>query len=118
MLDITFSINGRTVSPGELADTLEGMLQVATMEGVAEYARERLGELRCPEHHEAPRVIAAGPSLDELMLSVQGCCQALGRVCKGHDVNLRRPSWGATVRFRARVCKHALACMAAARTTE
>jgi len=40
--------------------------------------QEKLGEIRCPDHKEAPRSIEIrGESLETLSIHVEGCCDKL-----------------------------------------
>ncbi len=35
---------------------------------------EKLRDVRCPEHHQAPRVRFQGSSLRDITISLTGCC--------------------------------------------
>jgi hypothetical protein len=35
---------------------------------------EKLRDVRCPDHHQAPRVRFQGTSLRDITISVSGCC--------------------------------------------
>ena len=39
--------------------------------------REKLREVRCPDHHQPPRLNFHGVSLDEITISLSGCCARL-----------------------------------------
>ena len=39
--------------------------------------REKLRGVRCPEHHQPPRLHFHGVSLDEITISLSGCCARL-----------------------------------------
>jgi hypothetical protein len=39
--------------------------------------REKLRGVRCPDHHQAPRLHFHGVSLDEITISLSGCCARL-----------------------------------------
>ena len=73
MIDIKITVNGREVSPDRLANVLEK----AVAEKVVEHVQQRLGQIRCPQHHQQPRVMASGSSLDRLTFTIKGCCQEL-----------------------------------------
>ena len=73
MIDVKITVNGREVSP----DRLGNVLEKAVVEGVIKHVQERLGQVRCPQHHQQPRVRASGSSLDQLKLTIAGCCQEL-----------------------------------------
>jgi hypothetical protein len=36
--------------------------------------QEKLREVRCPEHHQSPRVRFQGNSLRDITVSLSGCC--------------------------------------------
>ena len=61
-IDVKFVVGAREVSPEKFADAL----MVAALESIKKHIQEKLGRVRCPEHHEAPRVEVKGPSLDKL----------------------------------------------------
>ena len=73
-VEITFVIRGGppTAIDG-IASTLERVLCRATTYRL----QRRLGDVVCPAHNERPRVIASGPSADNLTFTVVGCCQVL-----------------------------------------
>ena len=39
--------------------------------------REKLRGVRCPEHHQPPRLHFHGVSIDEITISLSGCCARL-----------------------------------------
>jgi hypothetical protein len=39
--------------------------------------KEKLRGLRCPEHHQPPRLHFSGHSLREITISMSGCCEKL-----------------------------------------
>ena len=73
MIDISFEINGRKVSPGSIG----GALEKAILQGVSDSIKQSVGSVRCPEHGSAPKIVAKGRSVDNLSLHVSGCCQKL-----------------------------------------
>jgi len=73
-IDIIFIIRGRRLAGVEdIADPGDRVLCRA----IAYRVRRTLGRLVCPTHGRRPRVIASGPSADELTFSVDGCCRFL-----------------------------------------
>jgi hypothetical protein len=46
-------------------------------ETFAQGACDLLRGVRCPEHHQAPRLHFHGVSLDEITISLSGCCARL-----------------------------------------
>lgn len=73
MIDISFELNGRKVSPNNLANSLEA----AILNSVKESIRKSVGSTCCSVHGERPKIKAKGPSLDSLTLEVTGCCETL-----------------------------------------
>lgn len=73
MIDVSFEINGRKVSPNRVGDALEK----AILQEVADNVKKALSSVRCREHGERPRVKVKGRSLDSLSFEVEGCCQEL-----------------------------------------
>ena len=45
--------------------------------------REKLHGLRCPEHHQTPRLHFSGSSLRDVTVSMSGCCEQLMRLANG-----------------------------------
>jgi hypothetical protein len=73
-IDIIFIIRGQRLAGVEdIQDPVDRVLCRA----IAYRVRRTLGRLVCPTHGQRPRVIASGPSADELTFSVDGCCQFL-----------------------------------------
>jgi hypothetical protein len=61
--------------------------------------REKLRGVRCPEHHQPPRLHFHGVSLDEITISLSGCCARLmelanARVASAEPVeaDIRKPA--------------------------
>lgn len=54
----------------------------ADKEKVAEYVQNRVGGLRCPDHHQVPTVVVAGTRLDNISFSVNGCCNKIIQLVK------------------------------------
>ena len=73
MIDITFEIGGKKVSPDRLGDELEK----AILSELAEKVKRSLSSVRCPEHGQGPRVTVKGRSVNNLGWEVEGCCQKL-----------------------------------------
>ena len=70
MVDISIKLNGRKVSPNQLAKTLEGEM----IKGLADEVKKSLRSCRCSTHGESPKVTIAGRSIDNLKFEVDGCC--------------------------------------------
>jgi hypothetical protein len=73
MIDVTFEIGGKKVSPNRVRDELGKVI----LKQVTENIKKALSSVRCPEHGEHPRVIVKGRSMDSLNFEVHGCCQNL-----------------------------------------
>jgi len=73
MIDVTFEIGGKKVSPNRVGDELEK----AIFKQVTENIKKALSSVRCPEHGEHPNVVVKGRSMDKLNFEVHGCCQNL-----------------------------------------
>lgn len=53
--------------------------------------KEKLRGVRCPEHHQTPRLHFSGSSLRDITISLSGCCEKLMELA-----NLRIGSTAAT----------------------
>ena len=73
MFDISFEINGREVNPNDMEDALES----AILSQVAEFVKESVGNLRCAEHEQSPKIKVKGSNLDNLSFDISGCCNDL-----------------------------------------
>ena len=52
MIDISFEINGRKVSPRNIGNALEA----AVLQSVQESIKKSVGSARCPTHGQAPKI--------------------------------------------------------------
>lgn len=73
MIDISFQINGRKVSPQNAGDALES----AMLQSIQDSISKTVGSARCPEHGQKPKIKVKGPNLDSLTFEVSGCCDRL-----------------------------------------
>ncbi|MBM7422906.1 hypothetical protein [Spongiibacter marinus] len=73
MIDISFEINGRKVSPRNIGSALESAL----LESVQQSITKAVGSARCPEHDQKPKIKVKGRNLDSLNFEVSGCCEQL-----------------------------------------
>lgn len=73
MVDVSFEINGRKVSPNGTGDALEA----AIMQSVGDSIKKSVGSVRCPEHGASPKIMCKGRNLSNLSFEVSGCCQKL-----------------------------------------
>ncbi len=61
--------------------------------------REKLRGVRCPEHHQAPRLHFHGESLREITISLTGCCARLMQLANARvalaepaEAEMRKPA--------------------------
>jgi len=86
MLKITYRVDGQTVSP----DQLPADIEQTVVSQIRRIVQEKVGELRCPDHKEAPCAIEVrGDSLETLHIHVEGCCDELTQAAvKAVEANL------------------------------
>ena len=73
MIDISFEINGKKVSPRNVGDALES----AMLQSIQDSISKAVGSAHCPEHGQKPKIKAKGRNLDLLKFEVSGCCDNL-----------------------------------------
>lgn len=73
-MSMKFKVNGRTVPAGQVGKAMGDALEKSAFEQVKKNVQERLRRVRCPEHHQSPRVTSSGSSLSNLSWSIEGCC--------------------------------------------
>ena len=73
MIDISFEINGRKVSPRSMGNALESALLQSMQESIT----KSVGSARCPDHGQRPKIKVNGRNLDSLSFEVSGCCDQL-----------------------------------------
>ncbi len=61
--------------------------------------REKLRGVRCPEHHQPPRLHFHGESLQEITISLSGCCARLMQLANARvalsepvETQMRKPA--------------------------
>ena len=58
--------------------------------------KEKLRGVRCPEHHQPPRLHFSGKSLRDMTISMSGCCETLMDLANarialaGAEANMRK----------------------------
>ena len=69
------------------------------VERFKQFTREKLHGVRCPEHHQPPRLNFHGVSLDEITISLSGCCARLMELANARialaepaETDLRKPA--------------------------
>ena len=73
MIEISFEINGRKVSPRNVGNALES----AMLQSVQNSISKSIGSARCSEHNQRPKIKVKGRNLDSLKFEVSGCCDSL-----------------------------------------
>jgi len=73
VIDISFEINDRKVSPRSMGNALESAL----LQSVQESITKSVGSARCPEHGPRPKFKVKGRNHDSLSFEVSGCCDQL-----------------------------------------
>ena len=74
---VKFTVNGRPVPTGQAGRAMGDALEKAAFQQVKTNVQERLRRVRCPQHHQSPRVTSSGTSLATLRWSITGCCDRL-----------------------------------------
>jgi hypothetical protein len=70
MVEVVFVLRGRTIA----VEDVENERERAALRVIEASIRERVGNLRCPEHHASPKVTATGSRADALEFDLSGCC--------------------------------------------
>jgi len=73
MIDISFEINGKKVSPRNAGNALES----AMLQSVQDSISKAIRSARCPQHGQKPKIKVKGRNLDSLKFEVSGCCDSL-----------------------------------------
>ncbi len=73
MVNIAFEINGRKVKPNNFGSALENAL----LDEIGDSIKKSLQSVLCPSHHQRPKVLVIGRTLDNLSISLSGCCDEL-----------------------------------------
>jgi hypothetical protein len=71
----------------------------ARVEQFKQSTKEKLRGLRCPDHHQPPRVHFSGRSLREIDISMSGCCAKLMELANARialattaEADIRKPA--------------------------
>ena len=59
MLDITFKINGRKVSP----DNMGNVLEVAVLKEMQTSIKKAVSSVKCPKHNSTPKIVVKGRTM-------------------------------------------------------
>jgi (p)ppGpp synthase/HD superfamily hydrolase len=73
MVEVSFEINGKKVRPDQVANELDK----AMMNRTAEYVKNKVSSIRCPDHGQQPKIKVKGKNLENLSFEISGCCQTL-----------------------------------------
>jgi len=75
------------------------VLMESGVERFKQATRQKLQGVRCPVHHQPPRVNFHGASLQEVTISMSGCCERLMElanarigIAESPAANLRKPA--------------------------
>lgn len=80
MLDINFEINGRKINKDNVKDSLEA----AMIKAVSDQIVQAVGEMRCPDHGEAPKILCTGKEFTDISIEVpSSCCGKLLGMVRG-----------------------------------
>jgi hypothetical protein len=69
------------------------------VERFKQLTKEKLRGVRCPDHHQPPRLHFSGSSLRDIDVSLSGCCEKLMRLANARialapaaDADIRKPA--------------------------
>jgi hypothetical protein len=62
-----------------------------------QWTRDKLRGVRCPDHHQPPRLHFSGLSLRDLKISMSGCCDKLmglanARIAAAPEARMEKPA--------------------------
>ena len=73
MIDISFKINGRSVTAKSFQDEFER----AIFESIKDSLTSSVRSVRCSTHNQRPKLKVTGRDLNSLNVNVEGCCDEL-----------------------------------------
>jgi hypothetical protein len=68
------------------------------VERFKQLTKEKLRGVRCPDHHQPPRLHFSGLSLRDITISMSGCCEKLMELANariasaGAEADMRKPA--------------------------
>ena len=71
--EILFEINGMAVDPSKLKHIVSKTL----LKTIHRSVKRRAGQVRCPQHGSAPKIVVTGKSLGNLSWGAPGCCPTM-----------------------------------------
>lgn len=79
-MKVTIEIDGKEVSPKDFQEELGRSVVRHAVRDYTKTIEHRLGDFRCPEHHEPPkdvRIVVKKEDVDEVTMNVHwdGCCE-------------------------------------------
>ncbi len=76
--EILFEINGMTVDPSKLKHIVGKTL----LKTIHQSVKRRAGQVRCPQHGSAPKIVVTGKSLGNLKWQAPECCATMQALLK------------------------------------
>ncbi len=76
--EILFEINGMTVDPSKLKHIVGKTL----LKTIHKSVKRRAGQVRCPQHGSAPKIVVTGKSLGNLSWQAPECCATMQALLK------------------------------------
>jgi len=73
MIDISFEIGGKKVSPNNIQNALES----AMVSEITNSIKKSVQGITCPDHGGRPKLKVKGRNLKKLSVEVSGCCDKL-----------------------------------------
>lgn len=78
MIDISFEINGKKVTPRNMGSALDA----AILQSAQESVKKAVGSARCRIHGQTPKIKVKGRKVDSLNFEISGCCDQLIKTVK------------------------------------
>ena len=78
MIEIYFTLNGKRIRPGDLADTFER----AFLKKITDHLHANLDDIQCPEHKLPLKINISGQTIETLKISLEGCCEKMLTIAK------------------------------------
>jgi len=70
MIEVCFEVDGHAVEP----TCMKPGLQRSMLSVIRDALEEQVGEVTCCEHGDLPRILCKGPSVVEMSMEIQACC--------------------------------------------
>lgn len=72
MIEISYEIGGKKVSPNNFKDALTSSI----IKAMGEKIKKKIKSTRCSEHNGSANIRVVGSSLSSLKMEVSGCCSS------------------------------------------